>query len=212
MVFSFMIILRTVFLEDFCMWLLSFQLPRFFLLSVLGLPEFFKKIRDLGTDLDVTIEHYIISTGLKEMIAGSSLNIVDDIFACEYSEHCSYAARTVDFMEKTRYLFEINKGVNKGMVPDVNNVTPDHERRVPLSQMLYTGNSLQDVPCISVLQSNGGGAFVVYDSDNSVAKIDSKKLSDQGRVERIYEADFTEGSEYYKDFTDKIRQIAESIK
>ena len=177
-----------------------------------GLPEFFRKIKDIGRDLEVTIEHYIISTGLKEMIAGSSLNVVDDIFACEYSERCSYAARTVNFIEKTRYVFEINKGVNKGLVSDVNNVTPDKERRVPLRQMLWTGNSLQDVPVISVLNRHGGRNFIVYEPGNSVAKLDGKKLLDQGRVDKIYPANFLEGSEYYQAYTQAIREIAESIK
>jgi hypothetical protein len=177
-----------------------------------GLPEFFGKINGFGRELGVTIEHYIISTGLKEMIAGSCLNVVDDIFACEYSEQCSYAARTVNFIEKTRYVFEINKGVNKGLVTDVNNVTPNEERRIPLSQMLFTGNSLQDVPCISVLQNNGGSAFVVYDEQNSVAKVDSRKLLIQGRVDKIYPANFLEESEYYQAYTARIREIAESIK
>tara|TARA_Y100000310_G_C20685357_1_gene818614 strand:+ start:3006 stop:3827 length:822 start_codon:yes stop_codon:yes gene_type:complete len=177
-----------------------------------GLPEFFYKIKSLGKKHNVNIEHYVISTGLKEIIAGSSLGLaVDEIFACEYMEkdgYCVNPARTVDFIEKNRYLFEINKGVNKGRVKNVNDVIPQDQRRIPLSQMIYVGNTRKDVPCISVLDHHHGSSFIVYEQGNHNAKLEAEIMLKQGRIKEIYPANYSEDSDFFAAYSAKIIEIA----
>ena len=135
-----------------------------------GLPPMFEDLQNLVQEFrDVSIEFYIVSGGLQEVIAGS--NIVRDYFngfyGCQLGEDedgvIRYVKRCVTFTEKTRYLFEINKGVRvekSRANPHLVN-TMVQNRRIPFDRMIYVGDGLTDIPCFSLVRHGGGKTFGV---------------------------------------------------
>jgi phosphoserine phosphatase len=146
--------------------------------------EFYPGIPELFDDLSLiteghrlsrpSVEFYVISGGLEEIIAGSSIaRHLSGFRGCRFDEDeaCGIfrVRNTVSFTEKTRYIFEISKGL---MAPgadtrkrpyDVNNLVRDEDRRVPLKNMIYVGDGLTDVPCFSLIDKGGGYPFGVFD-------------------------------------------------
>lgn len=151
--------------------------------------QLFPGVTDLIPDLkklvstyrDLVIEFYVVSGGLREIILGSPFVAAefDGVYACEFgtddSDRVERVKRCVTFTEKTRYLFEINKGID----PDessrnpylVNRAVADVNRRVPLDNMIYVGDGLTDIPCFSLVGRAGGYALGVFDpSEESRAR------------------------------------------
>jgi hypothetical protein len=107
---------------------------------------------------DVHVEFYIISGGLKELLGGSQL--VKDRFSGVYASQLgedpdtgglTRLKRVVTFTEKTRYLFEINKGIEPADSLAnpylVNREVKQEDRRVPSENMVYVGDGLTDILC-----------------------------------------------------------------
>lgn len=185
-----------------------------------GLPNFFSEIQThaqtLGAEqgLEVTLEHYIVSTGIAEMIRGTQLaRHCTGIYGCEFLEEplppnfthqhelsletpseISQVAAMVDNTVKTRFVFEINKGTSRDPGIDVNAVVRSEDRRVPFESMLYVADGPSDVPVFSLLRKNGGKTFAVYrpDSEAEFAQCDS--LLQVGRVHGYGPCDYTDGS------------------
>jgi phosphoserine phosphatase len=139
-----------------------------------GLPDMFDDIRELVSEhRDLTVEFFIVSSGMQELISGS--RVVQDHFAGVYA--CRFGSdedgtvrdirRCVTFTEKTRYLFEINKGIEAAASDEnpglVNKDVPPSDRRVPFENMVYVGDGLTDIPCFSLVKRNGGMTFGVFD-------------------------------------------------
>lgn len=127
----------------------------------------------------VTLNSYIISEGLKEVIEATKLSKeFEAVYASELSKDEDGAItgikRAISFTDKTRYLFEINKGINQSESEEnpykVNNKTPDGERTVPFKNIIYVGDGLTDIPCFSLVQDRNGRAFGVYDPENPSIK------------------------------------------
>ena len=99
-----------------------------------GVETWFERIDRFGAALDLEIEHYIISAGYEEIIAGCSIRkYFTDVFGCSYAydeEGCPvWPARVVNYSTKTQYLSKINKGLGKLEDRAVNEFMPDDERR-----------------------------------------------------------------------------------
>lgn len=147
-----------------------------------GLPELFDDLRgQVNRYRDVSVEFYIISSGLQSIIEGS--RYVQDyfagVYACQLGEEqqtqmVSAIKRCVTFTEKTRFLFEINKGISpkrSATEPHlVNEFVPEERRPVPFSNMIYVGDGLSDVPCFSLIEKNDGVAFGVFGAGQESAK------------------------------------------
>jgi phosphoserine phosphatase len=138
-----------------------------------GLPGLFKELKRTVAQLqNIEIEFYIISSGLLDIIRGSK--IVQDhfkaVYACEFQEDASGTLsrikRCVTFTEKTRYLFEINKGLPVDDTHQnpylVNKDVPESQRRIPFRHMIYVGDGITDIPCFSLVKKCGGTAFGVF--------------------------------------------------
>jgi len=147
-----------------------------------GLPEFFEESKKWVTEKpeyrkhDIKLEHYIVSTGLAQMIRGSKIApYVDGIWGCEFIEsplqpgflkqgefgmteeaEIAQIGMVIDNTTKTRALFEINKGTNKNPAIDVNSNIKSEDRRIPFQNMIYIADGPSDVPSFSVIKSNGG--------------------------------------------------------
>ena len=163
-----------------------------------GVEDWFDDINQLGEDLEVDIKHFIISSGLKEIIEGSSIyDKFHEVFACEflYNENgiACWPKNVVNYTTKTQFLFRINKGVlDISDDQTLNEYTPEDDRLVPFKNMIYFGDGLTDVPCMKLVKVNGGYSIAVY-QNNNIEKV--KDLIRDGRVDYIEPADYRENSE-----------------
>lgn len=164
-----------------------------------GVDTYFERINAFGESIGVEIEHYIISSGLKEIIQGSTLkDKFKKIYACEFHYDVNgvadWPALTVNFTNKTQYLFRINKGVLPLFEDDkLNEYVEDIDRRVPFRNMIYIGDGFTDIPCMKLVKVNGGQSIAVYTD-----KAKAEPLLKDGRVDFICEANYEEGSELYE--------------
>ena len=163
-----------------------------------GVAEWFSRINRFGKEQGVTIKHYIISSGLREIIEGSSIyKEFDDVFAGEflYDENgvACWPKNVVNYTTKTQFLFRINKGVlDISNEDDLNRFTPEEDRPVPFRNMIYIGDGLTDVPCMKLVKVNGGCSIAVYQKGKQ-AKV--KDLILDQRVNFIEPADYSEDSQ-----------------
>ena len=138
-----------------------------------------KRYNDKG--LEVSIEFYIISGGLEEVILGNEFlkNNCQGIYGCRLigdteDSELKYIKRIITFTEKTRYLFEINKGIPQEVSdssPDaVNTHVEETKRRVSFDNMIYVGDGYSDIPCFSLIMkasNDKGDVFGVYHNRGS---------------------------------------------
>ena len=162
-----------------------------------GVEDWFARINAFGESLGVEIEHYVLSSGLREIIEGSGVSHeFKEIYACEffYNEDglASWPKLDVNFTNKTQFVYRINKGVlDVADDKTLNDSMPDDSKRVPFTNMIYVGDGLSDVPCMKMMRSYGGQAIAVYQSSNRAGVED---LLAKGRVDFIFPADYREGT------------------
>ncbi len=162
-----------------------------------GVAEWFGRINAFGASLGVTVEHYIISSGLREIIEGCAISgAFKEIFASEfyYDENgvAAWPKLSVNYTSKTQFVYRINKGVlDVSDDKTLNASMPDDSKRVPFTNMIYLGDGLSDVPCMKMMHAYGGASIAVYKDEMTPGV---KELLSRGRVDYIYKADYREGS------------------
>lgn len=166
-----------------------------------GVEEWFERIREYGSQKNVIVEHYIISSGLKEMIEGTKPakeGAFTKIYASSfyYSERgvAKWPAQVVNYTNKTQFLFRIEKGVLDINDPGVNDYFQPDKIRVPFRNMVYIGDSDTDIPCMKLVNSYGGYSIGVYNPD-SKDKTKVYKMIKDNRIKLFAPADYSEGSE-----------------
>jgi phosphoserine phosphatase len=177
-----------------------------------GVREWFALINEYGKNKGVTIEHYINSSGLKEMIEGTPIaQAFKKIYACSfYYENgvAVFPAVAVDFTTKTQFLFKINKGIDS--ISDnsaVNRYTPQEKRPIPFSRMIYFGDGETDIPCMKLVKQQGGYSIAVHEPHNDRKKNRAEQLIAEDRVNFVCPADYTKGSEIYRVVTTIIAKM-----
>lgn len=176
-----------------------------------GVEEWFDRINEYGNSQGVQIEHYIISSGMKEIIEGTDIaKKFKEIFACEfyYDEegNAAWPKTAVNYTNKTQFVYRINKGVlDVSNDVDLNRSMPDDSKRVPFSNMIYIGDGLSDVPCMKMMQSYGGQSIAVYPTGDR-HKVEELLIKD--RVNFIFPADYREAGELDSAMKSIIRKIA----
>ena len=162
-----------------------------------GVVDFFERINAYGKEKGITVEHYIISSGVKEIIEGSKIGkYFKKIYASEfyYDEkgHAVWPKIAINYTNKTQFLMRINKGI-LDIADDygINKKMEEKDRRIAISNMIYIGDGLTDVPCMKLTKDGGGVSIAVYtDKSEKVAK----ELYEDERINYMAKADYSEGS------------------
>ncbi len=202
-----------------------------------GLPEFFARAKDFVREKpkyvehEISLEHYIVSTGIAPMVRGSAIaKHVDGVWACEFVENplqpgflkqrefsleakseIAQIGMVIDNTTKTRAIFEINKGTNRNKAIDVNSKMAAEDRRVPLQNMIYIADGPSDVPSFSVVKSGGGRAYAVYNPEKPAEFEQNDRLLQSGRIHGYGPADYTAKSSSAQWLRMHIHQICDRI-
>ncbi|MBL4537375.1 MAG: haloacid dehalogenase-like hydrolase [Oceanicaulis sp.] len=173
----------------------------------------FERLRAYGSERQVRVEHYIISSGLKEMIAASAVgDQFDSIFASEFKYNADdvpvWAASAVNYTNKTQFLFRINKGaLDLSDHTEVNAYVPEDDRPIPFRNMIYVGDGDTDVPCMRTVKEQGGVSIAVHPAGDVKGAEKTAKLKTDRRVHFTTDADYSDGSKldaYVKAAIDKM--------
>ena len=166
-----------------------------------GVNEWFERIREYGKEHNVIVEHYIISSGLKEMIEGTKIaqnGAFEKIYASSFYYNnrgvAKWPAQVINYTSKTQFLFRIEKGVLDINDPGVNDYFSPEEMRVPFRNMVYIGDSDTDIPCMKLVNSYGGHSIGVY---NPITQDKAKvhRMIKDKRIKYFAPADYSEGLE-----------------
>ena len=175
-----------------------------------GVDTWFSRVNAYARALGLEPEHYIISSGLKEIIEGTSIaREFKEIYAASFCYNEKgvpfWPAMAVNYTSKTQFLYRINKGIlDTSENREVNAYMPEDRRRVPFRNMIYFGDGMTDVPSMKLTRVNGGHSVAVYEDDRSAA---DRMLLD-GRADFVIRADYSEGGEMEKTVFEIIDLIA----
>ena len=176
-----------------------------------GVEGWFGRVNAFGETQGVRVEHYVISSGLREIIEGSSISReFKEIYASEFyydpAGRPAWPKLAVNFTAKTQFVYRINKGVlDVSDDKTLNDSVPDDSKRVPFPNMIYMGDGLSDVPCMKMMRAYGGQAIAVYQDANRTGV---EELLAKKRVDFIFPADYREGTGLDTTVKDIIRKIA----
>lgn len=167
-----------------------------------GVDTWFKRIREYGETKGVIVEHYIISSGLKEMIEGTKVaNEFEKIYASSfyYDENgeAKWPAQVINYTSKTQFLFRIVKGTLDVNDSGVNDYFNPEDIRIPFRNMVYIGDSDTDIPCMKLVNSHSGHSIGVYNPETRDRRKVYKMMEDK-RIKYFAPADYTENSELDK--------------
>lgn len=170
----------------------------------LGLDTWFERMGAHAAERGLALEHYVVSSGVHEMIAGCDVyGRFEKVFASRflYDERgvAIWPGLAINYTTKTQYLFRIHKGVRNAWDNEaVNRWTPPAERRVPFERMLFFGDGDTDIPSMKMVRQQGGHSVAVFDPEEWDAKAAQgrvHKLIAEDRVSFVAPADYREGSQ-----------------
>ena len=173
-----------------------------------GVENWFNRIREYGKERGLIIEHYLITSGNKEIVEATSIaKEFKAIFGCEYiydeTGEAIWPKLMINYTQKTQFIFRISKGlISDNDDKKINEKTMT--RRIPYNRMIYLGDGLTDVPSMIVVKENGGNSIAVYKKGERDKVV---HLFEDQRVNFICKADYSENSELDK----VIKLILDSI-
>jgi hypothetical protein len=178
-----------------------------------GVDQWFDRINKYAKSSGIALKHYIISSGLKEMIEGTSIakkfeNIFASSFMYDSNNVAVWPAIGLNYTTKTQFLFRINKGCcditdNK----KINEFIEPEKRAIPFTNMIYIGDGETDIPCMKMVKVNGGHSIAVYPPKKKGSKDKASKLIEDGRVNIVAIADYSDNKEidvFVKAVVDKV--------
>lgn len=165
-----------------------------------GVKEWFGRINAYAREKGIVIEHYINSSGIREMIEGTPIaGEFKKIYACSFFYDVDGVAQwpsvVVNYTTKTQFLFKINKGIDS--ISDnkrINEYVPEDRRAVPFRHMIYVGDGTTDIPCMKLVKEKGGYSIAVYNAGCRHQTESVCKLIEDDRVHFVCPADYTPGS------------------
>lgn len=169
-----------------------------------GVGGWFERINAYASTHGLELYHYIISSGLDEMIRGTEIgDCFRKIYACKYhydsSGKAKWPAQAVNYTTKTQFLFRINKGIDNAWDNGaVNRFIEPKDREIPFSRMIYFGDGDTDIPSMKMVRLQGGNSIAVFDSKKwpeprTQDKVE--KLIAEERANYVVPAVYEEGSQ-----------------
>ncbi len=174
-----------------------------------GVETWFERINKFGKENGVVIEHYIISSGTREIVEGSKIaKYFKEIFGCEFyydpvTKEPVWPKLAINYTQKTQYVYRIRKGA-LNLSDDKTINTKVENIRIPYTNMIYLGDGMTDIPCMQLIQNNHGHSIAVYSKND---KGNLKQLLAEGRTNICALADYRSGSDLEK----VIRSIVQSV-
>ncbi|GKX59429.1 haloacid dehalogenase-like hydrolase [Leminorella grimontii] len=165
-----------------------------------GVEEWFSRINAYGKAKGLSVKHYIISSGLREMVEGTRIakefdRIYASGFMYDHHDIAIWPALAVNYTTKTQYLFRINKGsLDVYDNTKINKYVSPEQRAVPFNHMVFIGDGETDIPCMRLVKDKGGHAIAVYTGGKQGAKSRAAKLVEDGRTHLAAVADYSDGS------------------
>ena len=165
-----------------------------------GVPEWFDRVNAYGKDREIRVQHFIISSGLREMIRGTTISKkFTEIYASGfmYDQHdvAVWPALAINYTTKTQYLFRINKGsLDLSDNSVINRFVPPSERPVPFENIVFVGDGETDIPCMRLVRDLGGHSIAVFDPVKRGASKKAQALVSQGRANIAAGADYRPNS------------------
>ena len=162
-----------------------------------GVDTWFDRINAYGEELGLRIEHYIISSGTKEIIEGCKVaKEFKRIYGCEFmygdDKTAIWPKMAINYTNKTQYVYRISKGaLEESEEEKLNSATDDKDRRVNYENMIYVGDGMTDIPCMKVVKSRGGKAIAIYQNQQ---KEKVQNLVRDNRINYVCPADYREKS------------------
>lgn len=162
-----------------------------------GVETWFQRINAYGDSIGLQVEHYVLSSGLVEIIEGTKIaKEFKEIYASKYvydeNGKPIWPALAVNYTSKTQFIYRINKGV-LDVTDDarLNASMSEEEKRVPFTNMIYIGDGFTDVPCMKTVKTSGGHSIAVFNQDDSAAY----SMIKHERVDYVLKSDYSEGKE-----------------
>ena len=176
-----------------------------------GVEEWFDRMDKYAEKQGIILEHYIISSGLREIIEGSRIaDKFKRIYASSYyytpDGVAEWPAQAVNYTNKTQFIFRIAKGIFEEYDDSVNDSMPDSKLYIPYENIVYIGDSATDIPCMRLVKSKGGYSIGVYDPEKNMRK-KVYQLFNDGRINYYAPADYTSRSE----LTQYVKQIIDTV-
>jgi len=172
---------------------------------VAAIPEFNK--------WGVEIEHYIISSGMKEILEGADIyHHFKKVYACEYDYEDGrpiFPKVVINDTNKTQFLFRINKG-KLDLSEDINSHMEAEDRRIPFRNMIYIGDSLTDIPSMTVMHKFGGHSVAVFDPQKEIPPLVMDMVREK-RADHLAPADFQEDSLLTKILHQTLKKMIHTI-
>jgi len=165
-----------------------------------GVQDWFERINAYAKSKGVKLEHFIISSGIREMVEGTPIykefkKIYASGFMFDHNGVACWPALAVNYTTKTQYLFRINKGsldVHDNSI--INKFVPKELRPIPFERMIFVGDGETDIPCMRLVKDQGGHSIAVYNPGKRGAKKHAERLIEEGRATLFTTADYNEGS------------------
>ena len=164
-----------------------------------GVTNWFKRINAYAEELGVKVEHYIVSCGTKEIIEGTSIaKEFKEIYACEFlydnNGIATWPKIAINYTSKTQFVFRVVKGV-VNFHDDEKVNSRIGEKRVPFRNIIYIGDGLTDVPCMTLVKEKGGKSIAIYPKGQ---KDKVYPLFEDERVNYICRGDYSVNSDLDK--------------
>jgi len=180
-----------------------------------GVETWFDRINEYAKEKGISIEHYIISSGLREMVEGTTINkhfkhVFASGFVFDVNKVAIWPAMAMNYTTKTQFLFRINKGIlNCYDNQKVNAFTPEEKRIIPFSNMIYIGDGETDVPCMKMLKYQGGSSIAVYDPNYTKTRNKPSKKTICEELIKNKRADYIAEANYEKN--SKLETLVQAI-
>jgi phosphoserine phosphatase len=181
-----------------------------------GVREWFGHINEFARSLEMQLDHYVISSGLYEMIEGCPIfSEFKQVYASRYlyneAGQANWPAVAVNYTTKTQFLFRINKGIESTWDNRrINEWVNPESRPLPFQNMIFIGDGETDVPAMKMVRYQGGYAVAVFDPEKFARNQTTiHKLISADRCNYVAPADYRKASQLDVTLCGILQRIAE---